>query len=475
MRPGSFVYRFGPFELDPATERLIRGVDRVMLPASQRALLLHLVAHAGELVSTDDLARIGWGSRAVSENSVQQAISQLRRALGEPRPGEYIETTRNGGYRFVAEVARAEAEGEGRPGDLDVAPFRAFVRGRSALATLDRTAVQRARQAFRETIAATPDFAPAHVGLATASALCFEATRFDEACDRNALPCALAHARGATQLAPASGEAWSTLAFALYLSGEAEEAAVAACKAIALERDDYRHWLRLAYVSWGEERIRAARAVLALNPGLALAHWLIATVLIARGAFDAAFDILRIGCALQDKQSPAAEPYPAVGLHLLYGLVLAARGQLDEACRQFTCELSGLDAGQVYAHECAANTWYALGACHLRQRRVSDAHAAFTRALDVAPGHLFSKAALGVTLPACDGSDPRRVDAAIAQAIALARAGRHAEAAAAYDAALTSAPSPGAGWILPVEPVLDAGARPEIWGDLLTAVVRRAA
>ena len=59
-------------------------------------------------------------------------------------------------------------------------------------------------------------------------------------------------------------------------------------RAVSLEPDNWRHHLRLAAVSWGEARLRAARRTLALLPGCPLAHWLAATVHVARQALDEA-------------------------------------------------------------------------------------------------------------------------------------------------------------------------------------------
>jgi DNA-binding winged helix-turn-helix (wHTH) protein len=498
--PATFVHRFGPFELDPASGRLFRGSVRVPLSDPQSAILLSLVAKPGQIISKDALAEAGWGRIAVMDNSVTQAISRLRKTLesdgnGAPVPrsfsgGGLIETIPNRGYRFVAPVERAERHGPNTPPDAELAPYRAFVQGRADLRTLNRDAIRRARTAFQEALRLDPDYAPAHVGLANACALTFEATRVDAVCDLDALHTAIRHARQGTLRSPSSGEAWSTLAFALYLHGETEESAVAACKAIALEPDDWRHSLRLAYVSWGEERIRAARTVLTLCPGLALAHWLIATVLIARGAFDAALASLHDGCRAQDAWARGSS-FPAVGLHLLRGLVLAARQRLDEAANELTRELSSVadglgrrspaeagrmrgEGGQLYARECAANTWYALGAIRLRQRRHDDAEAAFASALDVAPGHLFAASALGRSIPSVGNDDPRALDAALAGAVRLTRAGQHCEAAKAYRDAVVGSPLPNAGWILPVEPLIDPGSRPDIWADTLALVHHRA-
>src|SRR2546430_9108078 len=49
-------------------------------------------------------------------------------------------------------------------------------------------------------------------------------------------------------------------------------AAAAARNATSLEPDDWRHYLSLAFVSWGEDRLRASHKVSKLCPGLALAR-----------------------------------------------------------------------------------------------------------------------------------------------------------------------------------------------------------
>jgi hypothetical protein len=43
-----------------------------------------------------------------------------------------------------------------------------------------------------------------------------------------------------------------------------------------------------------------------------------------------------------------------------------------------------------------------------------------------------------------------------------------------YRDAVLSANAPHAGWILPVEPIIHAAARPDIWSETLTIVQKRA-
>ena len=473
MLPAALVvYRFGPFELDAASGRLYQSGLPVRLPSPQSAMLVCLVTQAGNMVTREALSEAGWPKQEVTYDSVAQAISRLRRRLRAT--GKNIDTVAGRGYRFTAAVERVDGHRPAAPGDLDLAPYRAFIEGRSHLFTLNRDSIRRARHAFEDFLREHPGDAAAHIGLANACALTCEATRIDATCDVDALAEGERHARRAVALAPSSGDAWSALALVLYLKGEIDDSAAAARKSIALEPDDFHHWLRMAFVSWGEDRVRAARRMLALCPGIALGHWLIATVLIARGAFDAALDVLQEGCAAQDAQASGGGYFPAVGLHLLRGLVLGAQQQLDAAADALMRELTTLDQGQMYARECAANSWYALGAIRRRQRRREEAEAAFANALKVAPAHLYTRAALGQPLPSLGPGDPRVLDAAFAAAAGLARAGRHADAAHAWRAGVTESPVPCTGWILPVETLIDAGSHPEFWSEALAAVRRRA-
>ena len=429
-------------------------------------------------MSKDDLITAAWQDVAVADNSIEQAISSLRKTLGtQSDGGPYIETLARRGYRFSAAVERGKPRESDASLDALLAPYRAFVEGRAALETLDRDAIARARAAFAEALRAEPDYAAAHIGMANAGALTFESTRAHAAPDIEALRQAVHHAREGCRLDPSSGEAWSTLAFVLHRSGNAAEAIAAARKAVTFDAGNWHHHLRLAFVSWGEERLRAAHRVLTLCPGLALAYWFAATVFIARQAFDTALDELRPGCASQDAQRTENGRFKAVGLHLLHGLVLAARGNEEGALEEFARELEFEGDGQLYARECSANTWYAIGAIHLRNGRRADADAAFREALNRVPGHPLAAAMCGADM---SGAAPQlagmnNVDLAMANAAALVLNDKHDLAARICGEALAHAEPGPAGWILPVDPLLNPLRHPDTWGRTLAMLRDRAA
>jgi DNA-binding winged helix-turn-helix (wHTH) protein len=475
---GADIYRFGPFQLDSGRRRLLRGADAVLLPDRHVEILLQLAANAGRTVSKDDLIAAAWHDVAVADNSIEQAISSLRKTLGtQADGGPYIETLPRRGYRFSAAVERGKPRESDASLDALLAPYRAFVEGRAALETLDRDAVARARTAFAEALRAEPDYAAAHIGMANACALTFESTRTHAVPDLEALRHAVHHAREGCRLEPSSGEAWSTLAFVLHRSGSAAAAIAAARKAVTLDPGNWHHHLRLAAVSWGEERLRAAHRVLALCPGLALAYWFAATVFVARQAFDAALEELRAGCASQDAQPTEGGRFRAVGLHLLYGLVLAARGTEDGALESFARELDFERDGQLYARECAANTWYAIGALHFRSGRRAEADAAFREALNRVPGHSLAAAMCGADVSGAQSqlAGMNNMDLAMANAAALVLNGKHDLAARVCGEALAHAEPGPAGWILPVEPLLNPLLHSDAWGRTLAMLRDRAA
>jgi len=150
---GADIYRFGPFQLDSGRRRLLRGSDPVLLPDRHLEILLQLAANAGRTISKDDLIAAAWQDVAVADNSIEQAISSLRKALGSRADGgPYIETLSRRGYRFTGAVERGKPRESDASLDALLAPYRAFVEGRAALETLDRDAVARARAAFAEAL-----------------------------------------------------------------------------------------------------------------------------------------------------------------------------------------------------------------------------------------------------------------------------------------------------------------------------------
>ena len=96
------------FELNPNTRCLTHGGTRVPLSYPHFGVLEELVLRAPDVVPRKRLSIAGWGSD-VNENSIEQAVSQLRKALGQNGQVKHIDTVSGRGYRMAVAVQRVEA------------------------------------------------------------------------------------------------------------------------------------------------------------------------------------------------------------------------------------------------------------------------------------------------------------------------------------------------------------------------------
>jgi DNA-binding response OmpR family regulator len=84
--------------LDPARRTAIRGGQRLSLSPKEFAVLEHLMAADGRLVSAEELLERVWDEAADPFTAtVKVTIGRVRRKLGDP---PLIETVREGGYRI---------------------------------------------------------------------------------------------------------------------------------------------------------------------------------------------------------------------------------------------------------------------------------------------------------------------------------------------------------------------------------------
>jgi len=103
--PASLTYRFGPFLLDRAAYRLVKGDVPLPLAPKVIDLLFLLVSRPSSLVTKDDILQALWPDVAVTDNAITQVVSDLRQALGDnAATPQYVQTVPRRGYRFVAPV-----------------------------------------------------------------------------------------------------------------------------------------------------------------------------------------------------------------------------------------------------------------------------------------------------------------------------------------------------------------------------------
>ena len=110
---GPTPYRFGRFELRPATRQLLADGGEVTLGNRAFDVLVALVERRERMVTKDELLEIAWPGVVVEENNLQVQISALRKVLGQ----QAIVTVPARGYRFaLTPKGDAPSESE-RPAD----------------------------------------------------------------------------------------------------------------------------------------------------------------------------------------------------------------------------------------------------------------------------------------------------------------------------------------------------------------------
>jgi len=96
------VLHVGDLTLDTARMSAMRGARELDLTAKEFALLRYFMAHAGEVLSTEDLLEHVWDEFTDPfTNTVRVTVGTLRRKLSAGGEGPVIETLIGSGYRLL--------------------------------------------------------------------------------------------------------------------------------------------------------------------------------------------------------------------------------------------------------------------------------------------------------------------------------------------------------------------------------------
>ena len=139
-------FTLGDWLVEPRRQRIVSSSDVRRLDPKLIDVLIALAVVPGEVLTRDELLESVWKETFVNENSLSQAISRLRRALGDDSAApRYIETISKSGYRLVAAVGPPQHASEEReattppatdapPADTSRALLWTIVGGLTALA-----------------------------------------------------------------------------------------------------------------------------------------------------------------------------------------------------------------------------------------------------------------------------------------------------------------------------------------------------
>jgi DNA-binding winged helix-turn-helix (wHTH) protein len=110
LQTGRVGLRFGPFRIDPEQRELRCGRVDVAVQPLVFDLFVYFLRRPNVLVTRDDLIRDVWKGAIVSDGSITQAISLLRRLLrNADGPGHPLRTVWGRGYRLI--VSTREDDG----------------------------------------------------------------------------------------------------------------------------------------------------------------------------------------------------------------------------------------------------------------------------------------------------------------------------------------------------------------------------
>jgi DNA-binding winged helix-turn-helix (wHTH) protein len=519
-------FAFGPYHLDPSVMRLMQDGVLVKLPPRQVTVLHALVAASGQVVLKDHLIQIGW-KQIVSDSSLEKLISELRKALDPDDPHRYIRTVSGHGYQFVASITRTVPV-------VDIAallaPDRMWGAAMTALESMKRDDLVAGRGLLEQLVETHPDEPRYRILLALTCALLYDSTRTDLHPDTATLDRAVAEAHEAVRLAPDRIETSATLGFCLDRKGDHAEALAAARRAVRLDGSNWLNHGRLATSSWGEERLRAVRDTLRLNPGFGIACFLGANVWVARESYDEVDRMVEAGVKAMEAEVAAPARFSVVGLYYLKGLLCIRAGRIPDALAALDREIELESRGHIYGRECCANAWYAKGACYLILDDLAAARASFLEALERVAHHPLALAGIeiigrlgGSGLEGLGDEDRRlgglglegleegsrleglglegsrdgqsgvvgadlvsaldvpsarheslRFEREMAKAALLVHAGDVPAAVRLLDAALAEAPPGSTGWIIPIDPLLRVWDNRETWRPVLERLALRA-
>ena len=459
--------------------RDLRLIDRAHLPDAARRGSIDAARAAGlDLLVVGSYQRLGHRLRITSRAIEARSGEAVAHAKADGVVGELFQlqdavvTQLLRSLHVPVPAAAAARIGAHETSSLEA--YRAMTEGRLKLETLDPGVVPDAICDFERAIALDARYALAYVGLAHARLWLYEASRAHNRPNLGELTAAITYGRRAAELDPGLGEAHAALAFLLASAGRQAEALEAGRIAVSLEPNEWRHRFRLGFAAWGEERLSCFDDVVRLFPEFAYAYFGTVMVYVAREDLAGAEEVLRQGIAVQPRGGSRTDRFPANGLHWLLGLIRFARGDAEDARREFDRERTSRGS-ELYAAEYAVDAYDGHGFLCLAGGDATQATTMFGQALAIDPEHARSlvglaaasrlrgdeaaaraaldRARLAIGELAAHG---RSSEAAMASSFVQVVEGRPLEALATLRQLLEDAPPGFAGWTIPVEPMLAA-------------------
>jgi TolB-like protein/DNA-binding winged helix-turn-helix (wHTH) protein/Flp pilus assembly protein TadD len=110
-------FRIGQWLVQPTLNSISDNESSKRVEPKMMQVLVHLAAHAGQVVSKEQLMGAAWPDTFVTDDVLLRCISELRKALSDdPREPRFIQTIAKKGYRLIAPVEWMDRSSEAAPG-----------------------------------------------------------------------------------------------------------------------------------------------------------------------------------------------------------------------------------------------------------------------------------------------------------------------------------------------------------------------
>lgn len=232
-------FHVGVWHVDLASRSISNGTQVKRLSPRGARLLEILAAAAGEAVSRGTLMDAVWPDVTVGDDSLTQAITELRRAFEDRRnASRMIETIPKYGYRLNAPVAlTGGCDVALLPEASDCFDLEAYGLCLESRSLMSRGGVDWLLEPERltwEAVERAPNFALAHAEHAIASGYRWLYQRGDD----DGLYRALEHAERAVKLRPDAGFSYAAMAFTQGALGRGDRLRAALAEGLACDPDD---------------------------------------------------------------------------------------------------------------------------------------------------------------------------------------------------------------------------------------------
>ncbi len=332
-------FRIGSWSVDPRSRTVTNGADVKRLSPRALGVLRELFRAEGAPVSRQGLLDRVWPNVLVGDESLTQAVAELRRVFKDRDGSTPIETIAKTGYRLRESALPSAAEHRNpvaeRTDRFDLNAYKLCLDARSIMNRGHGNVVRTAEALTKEAVQAANDFGFAHAEYAIA--LCYRWLYQRD--DERGAEKALSHADAAVQLRPDLGRSYAARAMALGALGQTAPMIKSLEQGLAVDHDDPDLHFLGARVMFAARDYTAAAALAERAATLSTDdYWSLYFAVRATAAFDPPRSRrLAVECLARVRARLMVDPDEPRALNLM-GPLLASLGRHEDAVASVTAQ-----------------------------------------------------------------------------------------------------------------------------------------